>query len=72
MANTPTAPGQGLDKQVLVEGIKAANAAVKNLTDSVEIEEVWASKLADAIEAYVKTGKVITIGSAATQTGTIT
>ena len=64
--------GQGLNKQVLINGIKSANEAVKGMPNDKQIWDVWTEKLADAIEAYVKTGKVITIGSATTQTGSIT
>lgn len=68
----PTTPGSGLNKLVLIQGIKEANNAVKGMTDEAAAWELWVSKLADAIEDYVKSGKVITVGSATTQTGTIT
>ena len=66
------APGQGLNKAILIQGIKEANNAVKGMTNENQAWETWVSKLADAIEEYVKSGKVVTTGSAATQTGMIT
>ena len=64
--------GQGLNKIILINGIKEANESVKGMTDDKQIWDTWTEKLAEAIEAYVKTGKVITVGSATTQTGSIT
>lgn len=65
-------PGAGLNKQILIIGIGEANEAVKGITDEQVAWETWVNKLADAIEAYIKSGKVITVGSATTQTGSIT
>lgn len=62
----------GLNKAVLIQGIKAANEAVKNMTDENEAWNKWVEILADTIEAYIKTGVVITTGTAASQTGKIT
>ena len=64
--------GQGLNKIILINGIKEANESVKGMTDDKQIWDTWTEKLAEAIEAYVKTGKIITVGSATTQTGSIT
>lgn len=66
------APGEGLDKNILITGIKNANEAVKGMTDENAAWELWVSKLADTIETFVRSGKVITAGTAASQTGTIT
>lgn len=65
-------PGQGLDKNILKLGIKRANNAVKNMTNEEEAWEKWVDILAETIDLYVKSGKIITVGSATTQTGTIT
>lgn len=65
-------PGEGLDKNILVEGIQAANKAVKDMTDPEQIEKIWAEKLADSLDLFVRSGKVITVGSATAQQGTIT
>lgn len=64
--------GQGLNRTLLIEGIKQANESVKGIKDEKEAWETWVNKLADAIESYVKSGKVITVGSSTTQQGTIT
>ena len=72
MSGTTQTPGNGLDKNILEEGIKEANKAVRDLTDKDEIEDVWAKKLAEVIDNYVRSGKVMTTGTATNQTGIIT
>lgn len=67
-----TGPGQGLDLATLISDIITINKSVKSLTDEEEIDQKWAEGLAIAIDKFVKSGKVITVGSATTQQGTIT
>lgn len=64
--------GQGLDKQVLKVGLKNLFQMLKGLTDADDIDNKMIEGLANVIEEYVKTGKVITAGTAAAQQGTIT
>lgn len=66
------AAGQGLDKLTLISSIKAMARELRRIEDEEEAYEAYANKLADIIETYVKSGKVITVGSATTQQGMIT
>ena len=67
-----TGPGQGLDKATLINDIITINNSVKTLTDPDEIDNLWAQGIAEAIDKFIRSGKVITVGSATTQQGTIT
>ena len=64
--------GEGLDKAILITGIKEANESVKGITDENKAWEVWVNKLADTIDLFVRSGTVITVGSATTQKGKVT
>lgn len=64
--------GEGLNKVILINGIKEANEAVKGITDENKAWDIWVNKLADTIDLYIRSGSVITVGSATTQKGMIT
>ena len=64
--------GEGLDKAILITGIKEANESVKGITDENKAWEAWVNKLADTIDLFVRSGTVITVGSATTQKGKVT
>ena len=64
--------GEGLNKAILIAGIKEANESVKGITDENKAWEVWVNKLADTIDLFVRSGTVITVGSATTQKGKVT
>lgn len=64
--------GQGLDKTQLILKLKQMRDKLKNITNKDEIDDIFYEELADAIEEYIKSGKVVTAGTAAAQTGTIT
>ena len=64
--------GQGLDKITLKNDILTLFRDMRNIENNEEAEEKYASDLADIIEKYVKSGKVVTTGSAAAQTGMVT
>ena len=63
-----------LDKPGLVLNIKQLLSSMRNMTDSdfENHQEYFANGLADAIDVYVRTGTVITVGNSTTQTGNIT
>ena len=63
--------GEGLNKAILIAGIKEANESVKNITDENKAWEAWVNKLADTIDLFVRSGTVITVGTATTQKGNI-
>lgn len=65
-------PGQGLDRQVLEKGLRDLFNMLKGLTNANDIDDKMIKGFADVIEEYVKTGKVITAGTATAQQGTIT
>lgn len=64
--------GEGLNKVILINGIKEANESVKGITDENKAWDIWVNKLADTIDLYIRSGSVITVGSATTQKGMIT
>ncbi len=68
------APGQGLDKILLKSDIKDILSDLRNMTDTefANHQEIFAERLSAAIDLYVRSGKVITVGSATTQQGAIT
>lgn len=66
------AEGQGLDKATLKSDIKQLFRGMREIEDNEKAEEKYAEELANIIEKYVKSGKVITTGSATTQQGLIT
>lgn len=62
-----------LNKPALKADIITMLTTLKGQTDNpMQSIEQFAEALATAIDKYVKTGTVITTGSATTQTGTIT
>ena len=62
-----------LNKPALKADIITILTTLKGQTDNpMQSIEQFAEALATAIDKYVKTGTVITTGSATTQTGTIT
>ena len=63
--------GEGLNKAILITGIKEANESVKGITDENIAWEIWVNKLADTIDLFVRSGTVITVGSATTQKGKV-
>lgn len=63
---------EGLNKAILITGIKEANESVKGITDENKAWEAWVNKLADTIDLFVRSGTVITVGSATTQKGKVT
>lgn len=65
------AQGQGLDKDNLIVDIKQLFKDMRSIEDNEEAENKYAETLANIIEKYVKTGKVVTVGSASAQQGYI-
>ena len=65
------AAGQGLDMLTLADDIIEAQelAAMANNVQAARV--AYATALAQAIDVYVKSGKVVTVGSATTQTGSV-
>lgn len=62
-----------LNKPALKADIITILTTLKGQTDNpMQSIEQFAEALATAIDKYIKTGTVITTGSATTQTGTIT
>ncbi len=62
-----------LDKTSLQVAIKETFLSMlQKQTDPEQAIEELSTKLAEAIDVYVKTGTVTTIGGPTTQTGTIT
>ena len=66
------AAGQGLNKMILKEGLKNLFKRLRNIEEEEEAYEAYAEELSTLIDTYIKSGKVITVGSATTQTGAIT
>lgn len=61
-----------LDKAGLISDIIEAQDASRGASDPTTSRQIFASKLAEAIDKYVKTGEVVTVGSATTQKGSMT
>jgi hypothetical protein len=65
-------PGSGLDKPQLKDDIKDILEYLSQQEDNqADGIEYFSTKLSDAIEKYVKSGKVETIGGPNAQTGLI-
>ena len=64
----------GLNKTALKAAIKSAQQAASGSANIAQAQEIYASTLANAIDAFVKSGQVDTIvnttGSPSTHTGT--
>lgn len=58
--------------QTLQDSIKIAIDLSKACTDVKVAEQTFIDNLAIAIDAYIRTGIVTTVGSSTTQTGNIT
>lgn len=67
-------PGQGLDKPTLKKDIKDLLQDLREMTDDqfLNHQEIFSERLATAIDTFVRSGKVITAGSATAQQGTVT
>lgn len=67
-------PGQGLDKPTLKNDIKELLQDLRQMTDEqfLNHQEIFSERLSTAIDTFVRSGKVMTAGSATAQQGMIT
>lgn len=67
------APGTGLDKPKLKTDIQSILTSLRNMTDEdfQNHQEIFSERLSSAIDEFVRSGMVITQGTAAAQQGQV-
>lgn len=64
--------GEGLNKQTLVNDLEELFKLMRTIEDDEEAIKTYSKQMADIIDKYIRSGKVVTTGTATNQTGLIT
>lgn len=63
--------GEGLNKQTLVNDLEELFKLMRTIEDDEQAIKTYSKQMADIIDNYIKSGKVVTTGTATNQTGFI-